>query len=141
MANFKNLLRIQQCLLEKTDEIEELKRKKQTLFNDITVNGKEIISLYFEIEFKKLELMHIKREQITELKKSNDVYNRTIYQQQLNRLQNINEKCISLLVKRLFEEGYGQELRTRGLVPQFNNTELWSTRRFFNIESSIGGNH
>lgn len=119
MANFKYLLSIQQRLLDKSDEIEDIKRRKRTLMNDVPTNEKEIIALHFEIEFKKLELMHIKREQIAELRKSNDVFDKRTFVNQLDRLQKLNERCITLLVKRIFEEGYGQELKNRGLVEQY----------------------
>lgn len=115
MANFKNLLSIQQRLEEKSEQIEAIKQRRRTLFADVPANEKEIISLHFEIELKKLELLHIKREQITELKSSTDVYDKTMYLHQLTRLQSINEKCITLLVKRLFEEGHGLELKKEGL--------------------------
>ncbi|GGF72294.1 hypothetical protein GCM10010912_16770 [Paenibacillus albidus] len=118
MANFKNLLNIQQCITEKREDIEIIKQKRRVLFNNVAANEDEIIALHYEIEFKKLELLHIKREQITVLRDSSDVYDRTIYLQQLGRLQNVNEKCISILVKRLFEEGYGMELKKRGFIPE-----------------------
>lgn len=118
MGSFKNLLSIQHRLIVKSEEIEAIKQRRRELFVDFATNENLIVSLHFEIEFKKLELMYIKREQITKLKDSTDVYDRTTYLQQLSRLQNINEKCITLLVKRLFEEGYGLELKQRGLVTE-----------------------
>lgn len=118
MGSFKNLLSIQHRLIEKSEEIESIKQRRRELFIDFATNENLIVSLYYEIEFKKLELMYIKREQITELRNSTDVYDRTTYLQQLSRLQNINEKCITLLLKRLFEEGYGLELKQRGLVTE-----------------------
>lgn len=119
MGSLKSLISIQDRLTEKSDEIEAIKAKRGELFIDIVANENLIISLYYEIEFKKLELLYIKREHITALKDSTDVYDMKLYQQQLKRLEAITDRCISSILKRLFEEGYGQELRRRGLVKEY----------------------
>lgn len=119
MGSFKNLLNIQHRLMEKSEEIEVIKEKRHELFIDFAFNENLIVSLHYEIEFKKLELLYIKREQITELKDSTDVYDMHDYQQQLKRLEAITDRCISSILKRLFEGGYGQELKRRGLVKEY----------------------
>ncbi|ASA20237.1 hypothetical protein [Paenibacillus donghaensis] len=123
MGNFENLLNIEVRLTGKREEIELIKHRRRVLFNDVDANEKEIISLHYEIEFKKLELLHVKREQITLLRNSTDVHDRTIYLQQLSRLQLLNEKCITIQVKQLFEEGYGLELKQRGLITGYEEAE------------------
>lgn len=127
MEKSASLLKIQQRSLDKLAEIEDIKQKKRTLLNDVSANEQEIISLHVEIEFKKLELMYIKREQIAELRNSNDVYDKKTFMNKLNRLQRINERCITLLVKRIFEEGYGRELKNRGLVEQYHVSNVFTT--------------
>ncbi|OME15296.1 hypothetical protein [Paenibacillus odorifer] len=82
-------------------------------------NEEQIIQLHYEMEFKRLECMYLKQEQIAELKKYKDVYNPQVYQQQLERLETITNKCISSILKRIFEGGYGLELKKRGLVKEY----------------------
>lgn len=117
MSSLK-LLNIAQRINVKFNEIQTMKVKRRLLFSDTTANESQIISLHYEVEFKKLELMYMKQEQIAEMTNFSNVYERKIYQQQLKRLNSLNEKCISLLLKRLFEEGYGQELKKRGLIKE-----------------------
>ncbi|MEK3759677.1 hypothetical protein MKZ07_14615 [Paenibacillus sp. FSL P4-0338] len=119
MGSLKSLLSIQDRLTEKSNEIEAIKAKRGELFINFATNEDLIISLYYEIEFKKLELLYIKREQITELKDSTKVYDIELYQHLLKRLGAITDRCISSILKRLFEGGYGQELRRRGLVKEY----------------------
>lgn len=119
MGSFKNLLNIQHRLIEKSDEIEAIKKKRGELFINFASNENLIVSLHYEIEFKKLEMLYIKQEQITELKDSTKVYDMELYQHQLKRLEAITDRCISSILKRLFEGGYGQELKRRGLVKEY----------------------
>ncbi|ULO07171.1 hypothetical protein H1230_30275 [Paenibacillus sp. 19GGS1-52] len=113
------LYSIAQRLVEKSQEIDVIKDQRRSLFSEVKANEEEIIQLHYEMEFKRLEYMYLKQEQIKELKKHKDVYNPQVYQQQLKRLEAITNRCISSILKRLFEGGYGQELKKRGLVKEY----------------------
>lgn len=110
------LLSVAQRLAKKSKEIDAIKDGRRPLFSEVEANKEQIIQMHYEMEFKRLECMYLKQEQIKELKNHTDVYNPQIYQQQLERLEAITNLCISSILKRLFEGGYGKELKRRGLV-------------------------
>lgn len=102
--------------MKKAQEIEAIKEERHSLFSKIEANEEQIIQMHYEMEFKRLECMYLKQEQIKDLKNHTDVYDTQVYHQQLKRLEAITDRCISSILKRLFEGGYGQELKRRGLV-------------------------
>lgn len=113
------LLSIAQRLVKKAQEIEAIKEERHSLFSKIEANEEQIIQMHYEMEFKRLECMYLKQEQIKDLKNHTDVYDTQVYHQQLKRLEAITDRCISSILKRLFEGGYGQELKRRGLVKEY----------------------
>ena len=113
------LLSIAQRLVKKSEEIDAIKEERHSLFSKIEANEEQIIQMHYEMEFKRLECMYLKQEQIKELKNHTDVYDMQVYQQQLKRLEAITNRCISSILKRLFEGGYGLELKKRGLVKDY----------------------
>lgn len=113
------LLSIAQRLVNKSQEIEAIKEERHSLFSEIEANEEQIIEMHYEMEFKRLECMYLKQEQIKVLINHTDVYDMQVYQQQLKRLESIINRCISSILKRLFEGGYGQELKKRGLIKEF----------------------
>lgn len=113
------LCSINQRMVKKSQEINGIKDQRRSLISELEVNEEQITQLHYETEFKRLECMYLKLEQIKELKNYTDVYNPQVYQQQLERLEAIINRCISSILKRLFEGGYGQELKKRGLVKEY----------------------
>ncbi|WP_277506194.1 MULTISPECIES: hypothetical protein [unclassified Paenibacillus] len=115
----RKLISIAQRLVKRTQEIDAIKEERHSLFSKIEANEEQIIQSHYEMEFKRLECMYLKLEQIKEWKNHTDVYDAQVYQQQLKRMEAITERCISSILKRLFEGGYGQELKRRGLVKDY----------------------
>jgi len=109
------LLSIAQRLVKKSQEIDAIKDQRRSLLTEVEANEVRIMQLHYEMEFKRLECMYLKQEQIKEMKNQTAVYNPQEYQQQLERLEAITNRCISFIRKRIFEGGYGQELKNRGL--------------------------
>lgn len=94
----------------KWEEITTTTNEREALFMNFEVNKDRISGLYFEREIKKLQYMFLKREQLTEMKIN------SYDQDSISRIEKMNETCISLLTKRLIEDGYEDRLKQYGLV-------------------------
>lgn len=93
-----------------------MKDKRQSLYTEVPAHEDDIIHLHYEIEFKRLESMYLRQEQIRELKKYTHVKKNQVSQKQLETLEMKMTRCISSILKLLFEAGYGQELKRRGFL-------------------------
>ncbi|WNS46420.1 hypothetical protein [Paenibacillus sp. MMS20-IR301] len=76
----------------------------------------EAIRLHYELEFKRLERMYLRQEQISEIKKYIPSANNPVSQKHLEALEMKMARCITSTLKLLFEAGYGQEMKRRGYL-------------------------
>lgn len=72
--------------------------------------------MHYEIEFKRLESMYLRLEQISELNKYIHIKKKLVSQKQLVALEKRMNESITSTLKQLFEAGYGQELKRRGYL-------------------------
>ncbi|MNW08338.1 hypothetical protein D3C71_2051050 [compost metagenome] len=75
--------------------------------------------MHYEIEFKRLERMYLRKEQLSALKENASVIKNQVSQKQLEELENKITNSISPILKLLFEAGYGQELKGRGFLKNY----------------------
>ncbi|KJD43009.1 hypothetical protein QD47_24915 [Paenibacillus terrae] len=94
----------------KWEEITVTKNKREALFDKFEANKDRISELYFELEIKQLQYMYLKREQLTEMKKT------TTIPDSIMRIDKMNETCIHLSQKKLIEYGYKELLEQEGLI-------------------------
>ncbi|OKP93996.1 hypothetical protein A3848_02880 [Paenibacillus sp. P32E] len=116
------MLYIAQRFEKKPEEIDAMKDKRQPVVSRISANTDQVLRLHLEMDFRRLERMYFKQEQIQELKRHANSSQKLISLQQLERLETTTNSCISSMLKRLFEAGYGQELKRRGLVQEYQTT-------------------
>ncbi|MGG3278997.1 hypothetical protein [Paenibacillus solani] len=101
---------IKQKMESKWEEITATKNERESLFDNFEVNKDKIAELHFEVEIKQLQYMHLKREQLAELKKN------AFDPDSVTRVEQINDRCIGLTQKHLIEYGYEERLRQEGLI-------------------------
>ncbi|OKP91647.1 hypothetical protein A3844_00525 [Paenibacillus helianthi] len=116
------MLYIAQRFEKKPEEMDAMKEKRQPVVSRISANTDQVLRLHLEMDFRRLERMYFKQEQIQELKRHANSSQKLISLQQLERLETTTNSCISSMLKRLFEAGYGQELKQRGLVQEYQTT-------------------
>lgn len=89
----------------KWSEIITTKNKRESLFSDFDKNKVEIVELHFEIEIMNLQYLLLKREQLTELKRS------TSSNLNLEKIEQIVEVTISKLQERLIKNGLQERIK------------------------------
>lgn len=94
----------------KWQEMTDVKNEREALFDNFEANKDKIAELHFEVEIKKLQYMLLKREQLNEISRTDNMPGVT------DNVKSINESCIAILQKRLIEDGFRERLQQESLI-------------------------
>lgn len=104
-------MEIKEKMEAKWNEMDSVKKERELLFENFEANKDKIAELYYEGEILKLQYMFLKRQQL-------DKANRTfpVVAKSIDSVNSINETCISVLQKRLIEDGFRERLQREELI-------------------------
>lgn len=104
-------MEIKEQMQAKWDEMDFMKNERELLFENFEANKDKIAELHFEGEILKLQYMFLKRQQLEEFERTSFIVSDSI-----DSVNSINETCISLLQKRLIEDGFEERLQREKLI-------------------------
>ncbi|WP_218032409.1 hypothetical protein [Paenibacillus humicus] len=115
MRSVEKTAEIKDRMEAKWSEIEAVKAEREGLFQNEEENRDQIAALYFEKKILELQYLHLKRQQLMEVKL---VENRPVLVESAEGVNEINETCIGLLQKSLVREGFKDRLVQEGLLQE-----------------------
>jgi hypothetical protein len=104
-------MEIKEQMAAKWDEMDAVEKKRELLFENFEANKDKIAELHYEGEILKLQYMFLKRQQLDQSDRTSRVVAESI-----DNVKSINETCISLLQKRLIEDGFRERLQRENLI-------------------------